>query len=161
MTGTLVVELARFLTAPVLSVDDVVARVGKVTADPGVPMAMILRPHLPGVRAAKLWRYPDTGLPYLLRIEPASDEVPTVRDIAANAGPYDRSAAGREKPPEVIFRVPVHGERWSVTTIAEHARGVDVTDNAAVASVTFRRDSTGPRGHAGDWARASSSKGSP
>jgi hypothetical protein len=148
MTGTLMVDLARFLTEPDLDIERVIAHVGTVRADPGVPMPIELRPRLPGVRAAKLWRYPDTGLPYLLRIEPSSDEIPTVGDLAAHAGPYDRSAAGREKPPEVIFRVPVRGERWSVTTIAEHARDIDDADDAPVVSVTFRRDSTGAYKHA-------------
>jgi hypothetical protein len=143
MTTELLQELGAFLARDPLSVQDVIERIGPAIADPGVPMAIELRPGIPGIGSAKLWRYPETGLPYLLRLEPSAGHPLAVCDVAARLGPYDRSLRSREAPPEIVFGRAIRGDRWSVKLLAEYSAGTLPLEEAPLISFSLRRDPIG------------------
>ena len=149
MTTEFLQELGAFFARDPLSVQDVIERIGSASADPGIPMAIELRPRIPGIGAAKLWRYPETGSPYLLRLELAAGEPLVVRNVAARFGPYDRSATGPETIPAIVFRRAIGGDRWSVKVLAEYSAGTLPLDDAALISVSLRRDLIGSCREAG------------
>jgi hypothetical protein len=133
-------DLADLLTHEPLGVDDVVARVGPVVRDPGAPMAIELGPTLPGIGAARLARYPDSGEPYMLDLVLDRNARLTVATLKALFGEYDRALTDRLRPPELLFHLPAGTARWRVVLIAQLAPGAGSLDAAPVSVVAFRRD---------------------
>lgn len=140
----LIRELVLFLSRDTLTVEDVAARVGSVARDPGVPMPLELRPVMAGVRSARLSRYPDSGLPYVLTLEPAPDARPTAAALKAALGDYRRAHTGRSRPIEVMFYPPAAGAHWTVVVIAELLPEGDSLDEASVTTLALRRDPPSP-----------------
>lgn len=134
----LVQELVRFLSQNPLSVEDIAAFVGPVTHDPGVPLPIELQPVLTGVRSARLARYPDSGLPYLLTLEFATESQPTLAGLRAVLGDYRRALTGRGMPPELVFFPHVEGKHWQIAVITRLSTH-DV-EAAPITSLSFRRD---------------------
>ena len=134
----LIRELHEFLSRDPLSIEDVIARVGTVTNDPGGLMAIELQPALPGVREASLSRDPDNGLPYLLTIEP--DARLTVFELQAALGDYKRMRTHRGQPPEIIFNPPASGSGWKVAILATLQSVSEPLDEQQVISLSFRRE---------------------
>jgi hypothetical protein len=136
----LIRELVLFLSSDPLTVDEVTARVGGVVHDPGVPMPIELRPALAGVRSAQLARYPDSGLPYVLTLEPAMDSRPSAGALKAVLGTYKRALTGRGMPAELVFPHAGNASRWRVVVIVTVDKGGDEMDSARITSIAFRRD---------------------
>ena len=134
----LIRELHQFLSTDPLSIEDVIARVGPVTNDPGGLMPIELQPVLAGVREASLARDPDNGLPYLLTIEP--DEALTTSDLQAAFGDYKRMRTDRGQPPDIIFNPPAGGSTWRVALLATLQSASEPLDEQQVSSLTFRRE---------------------
>jgi hypothetical protein len=135
----LVRQLIDFLSQEPLNVDDVVARVGPIIDDPGIPMRIDLKPALPGVRVAQLSRFPDSGLPYLLAIEPEPGAAPTPAELERVLGPPRRARTHRGMPPELIFYPPAVAPHWKIAVLAQ-VESPDDLKNAPVTSIAFRRD---------------------
>lgn len=133
----LIRELHQFLSTDSLSVEDVIARVGPVTNDPGGLMPVELQPVLVGVREANLARDPDNGLPYLLTIEP--DARLTTADLKAAFGDYKRLRTDRGQPPDIIFNPPASGA-WRVALLATLQTASEPLDEQQVSSLSFRRE---------------------
>lgn len=140
----LIRDLISFLSQDTLTVEDVVARIGPVTNDPGIPMSLEMRPTLVGVRSARLARYPDSGVPYLLTLEFAPDARPTVAELKATFGDYHRARTGRGRPISVIFYPPAIGTHWQVALIAELLSKGDDLDPVPVTTLALRRDPLDP-----------------
>ena len=134
----LIRELHLFLSRDPLSIEDVIARVGPVTNDPGGLMPIELQPVLPGVREANLARNPDNGLPYLLTIEPEARL--TTSDLQAVFGDYKRMRTDRGQPPEIIFIPPASGSAWKVALLATLQTASEPLDEQQVSSLSFRRE---------------------
>jgi hypothetical protein len=134
----LIRELHQFLSTDSLSVEDVIARVGPVTNDPGGLMPVELQPVLVGVREASLARDPDNGLPYLLTIEP--DARLTTADLQAAFGDYKRLRTDRGQPPDIIFNPPASGSAWRVALLATLQTASEPLDEQQVSSLSFRRE---------------------
>ncbi len=137
----LIQDIVRFLSQDRLTVEDVAARVGSVAHDPGELLPIELCPVIDGVRSASLARYPDSGLPYLLEIEPAPDVQPTVEALKSVFGDYHRALTDRGRPAEILFYPLLTGARWNVVIIAELAPGDGEIEDASVARIALRRDS--------------------
>ena len=134
-------ELIRLLSQDPLSVADVIARVGPVVDDPGIPQTAALEPaSLRGVRAARLGRYPDTGLPYTLALELADDAQPTAAALRAAFGDYKRARTDRGHPAQLLFYPPAQAPRWQVALLADLAPTDGSLDDARVTRLTLRRD---------------------
>ena len=140
-------HLCRLLARDDLTVEDVVRAVGSVVRDPGVPMPMILQPSVPGVRAASLGRYPETGLPYLLVLEFERSAQPTVAELAAAFGRYQRTYSDRGMPIPLLFEPVADASAWTVALIADLPSGTGALDAAKAERVALRRDPvTAPSG---------------
>ena len=133
-------ELILFLSQNTLTVEDVVARVGSVAHDPGIPMPLELRSVLAGVPSVHLSRYPDSGVPYILTLEFAPDVRPTVAALKAAFGDYHRALTDRGRPGEIMFYPPPPGTHWQVVVIANLVQGNSVLDDAFVTTLALRRD---------------------
>jgi hypothetical protein len=142
----LVQDLMRFLAQDPLGVDDVTARVGSVTRDPGVLMPIELWPAVAGVRSARLARYPDSGLPYVLTLTLASapDARPTLAALKAVLGDYRRARTDFGMPREFIFYPPAEGPHWQVVVIVQIESVNDEIEAAPITSIAFRRDPVTP-----------------
>lgn len=140
----LIQELVRFLSQDLLSVEDVIGRVGPVVDDPGDPMPIELRPVLTGVRAAYLNRYPDNGLPYALTIELAPDAQLTSAELQHAFGDYKQLRTDRGQPPEIIFYPSAVGSQWKVAVIADLQSAAAALDDQPVTSLSLRRDPVSP-----------------
>jgi hypothetical protein len=139
-------DLHRFLSQDPLTIADIATRVGPITSDPGVPMEIQLSPVIPGVSAARLARYPDSGLPFTLTLEPTPDARPTAAALRGTFGEGRRGLTDRGRPPELQFDPPAAGPRWHVVVIAEldglgGAAGIDA---ARAIRIVFRRDPVSP-----------------
>jgi hypothetical protein len=139
----LILDLVRFLSADDLAVADVAGRVGPVVEDPGGLIPIELRPILPGVRAARLARYPDSGLPYVIELELAPDARPAAAALKPILGDYDQARTDRGMPREILFYPPAQGTRWRVAVIAQVESNGDL-ENAPITSIAFRRDPVTP-----------------
>ena len=137
-------QLVRFLSQDPLSFADVAARIGPVVSDPGIPQQAELKPSLPGVRAAHLGRYPDTGLPYLLVLDLAEGTRPTAATLRATFGDYKRARTDRGQPAQLLFYPPAEGKTWHVALIADLASVPPSLDDAQVTRVSLRRDPASP-----------------
>lgn len=138
--SALVLDLIDLLSREPLGVDDIVARVGPVVQDSGNPMPIELQPNLPGIRAARLGRYPDSGLPYLLNFTLDTDARPTVETLKGLFGDYDRALTDRGHPRTLVFHPPAGTTPWRVVLIAQLASSTDNLDAASVSEIAFRRD---------------------
>jgi hypothetical protein len=136
----LIRELALFLSRDRLTVDAVTAWVGRVVRDPGIPMPIELQTTLPGVRSAKLGRYPDSGLPYVLTLEPAQDSRPSVGALKAALGNYRQARTSLGAPAVLVFPAASTGRRWEVAVIATVDKGAKDLDSTRVRALTLRRD---------------------
>ncbi len=139
-----ILDMIRFLAQDPLLVADVAARVGPVVEDPGGLMPIELRPILPGVRSARLARYPDSGLPYALELDLAPDARPTPAALKPMLGDYDQARTDRGLPREILFYPPAEGSRWRVAAIARLEATGGELENAPIASIAFRRDPVTP-----------------
>jgi hypothetical protein len=139
----LIRELRELLTHDALDVAQVVAWVGAVTADPGVPMPIELAPRSPLLSAASLGRYPSTGLPYLLTLEPRADLRPRLGALRAAFGPCHAAPTGRGMPFEYVFAPAGAGGAWTVTLVASVARD-DNGGDGLVSSIALGRDPAAP-----------------
>jgi len=137
----LIREMIRFLSQEPLLTEDVAARVGSVTDDPGGLASIIIRPDLAGVEAARLMRDPDSGLPFALKLEFAPAARPAVKDLKEAFGDYDRALTDRGRPAEIFFYPPAAGTRWKVVLVAALAPGAGTIDESSAAGITLRRDS--------------------
>ena len=137
------IELLRalilLLTQDALSADDVVARIGSVASDPGVPMPIKIHPRQ-GLRSASLARYADTATPYLLCLEPEVAWRPTVAELTRAFGDSRRARNDRGRPVELLFYPPSPAPKWSVVLIAELVTDGHEPEEATVANLTLRRD---------------------
>lgn len=136
----LIRELHEFLSRDQLSIEDVIARVGAVTNDPGGLMPVELQPSLPGVREASLARNPDNGLPYLLTIELAPDANLTTAELQQAFGDYKRMRTHRGQPPEIFFNPPATGTAWKVAILATLQSASEPLEDQQVSSLSFRRE---------------------
>ena len=136
----LVRDFVRFLSSDRLTVDRIVERIGRVEHDPGIPMSIEMNPAVPGVRSAQLVRYPDSGVPYVLKLEPEMEWRPTVGDLKAVLGDFDRALTGRGMPAQLLFQRSQDGTRWKVVVIVTVEPSVGEMDSARVAKIAFRRD---------------------
>ncbi len=137
-----VLALIRLLSGEI-GVAEVVARIGPVETDSGWPIPMELRPTALELRAARLARYPDTGLPYALTIEPADGAKPTVAELQAALGDYQQTRTDRGMAPEVVFAPPASGPRWRVAVLARLEPGAGDFESCNVSRIVFRRDLAG------------------
>jgi hypothetical protein len=136
----LVQELVRFMSQDSLGIEDVAARIGSIVDDPGIPMPIELRSTLSDIRLAQLSRYPDSGLPYVLTLQPVSDIHLTLTALKAVLGDYKRAATDRGVPPKVLFYPLTKGSHWSVVVIVELESVPDGLETSEVTSMAFRRD---------------------
>ena len=134
-----ILDLIQFLSQDPLSVAEIVARVGPVADDAGLS-SVELRAILPGVRAARLARYPDSDLPYALELELTPDARPTVAALKPLLGDYEEMRTDRGVPREIWFHPPAKGPRWRVAAIAELETGGGELEDVPIASIAFRRD---------------------
>jgi hypothetical protein len=124
-----------------LAVDDVVAEIGSVLHDPGVPMPIVLRTARAGIRAASLSRYPDSGAPYTLALEFTPEARPTLADLALAFGEYHRVQRDRGLPVTVLFQQPSEApSSWRVTLVAEVLAPAGDLQAGTVTSIILRRD---------------------
>jgi hypothetical protein len=131
-------ELVGFLSREPLTVADVVAKIGPIRRDPGVPLDIELAPSVPGVRAARLSRYPDTGKPYLLELDLASP-IP-VAALRTVFGEPRQARTDRGLPRAVIFSPPGTEPHWTVAVIAEIPAGTTPIEGESAKTVALRRD---------------------
>jgi hypothetical protein len=103
-------------------------------------MSIELRPRIPGVHSARLSRYPDSGSPYVLELEPAPEARPTLASLKAAFGDYRRAPTHRGMPPEVLFSPQGTGSQWRIVVIAQLASATDSLDTASVTRIALRRD---------------------
>ena len=136
----LVLDLVLFLSKDRLTVEEVTARLGSIAHDPGVPMPLQLRPTLPGVRSAVLSRYPDSGIPYALTLEPATDSRPTVGALKDVLGSYKRARSTPEMHVDLIFPLTRVGSTWRIVVIVTVDRTAGEMDLARTTAIGFRRD---------------------
>jgi hypothetical protein len=132
-------ELIGFLTRDGITVEDVVARVGPVIEDPGIPLEMQLSPQLPGVATAALARYPDSGLPYLLKLTPSPGTPLTLGVLRHRFGDYKVAYGRHGLPPAALFYLEP-GPRWRIVLMAETSPGSAPNEDSLVAEITLRRD---------------------
>jgi len=140
VTPQLLVSLAEMLSADPLTTDDVSSRIGPVVEDPGAPLPIVFRPTMAGVSDARLWRYPESGLPYVLKVEPSANHAPTVSDLETALGTSERVLTHRGRPDEVVFDPISRGTKWTVTAIAELESSHAAVATARVTSIRLRRD---------------------
>ncbi len=139
----LVTELVAFLSQDALTIEDVAGFVGPVADDPGVPLPAELDPVLPGVRAARVARYPDSGAPFVLTIEPDAASPTTPRALRPILGDFARALTRREMPTQVVF-APSAGARWAIVVSARLASRAGDLDDVPITSIAFRRDPVTP-----------------
>lgn len=134
----LLVELTDFLHRDGVTVDDIVARVGRVTEDEGKPLPVRLAPSLPGVTAASIGRDAD-GAPYELTIVPAIEARPTLGALAARFGSYQRVPSDRGRPRRVELTAAT-APPLRVAILADLAPDADVVDSAQVVKLHLLRE---------------------
>jgi len=136
----LVQELVSLLSQDSLTTDEVKARIGSVVRDPGIPLPIELLPSAASVSSARLICDPESGLPYLVTLEPSPGVVITPKALRAIFGDYNRTLTDLEMPPEVVFGPTREGKRWQVVLIAKLELTACVIESARVTSIALRRD---------------------
>jgi hypothetical protein len=141
VTGTteLIGGLVELMARDGLSVDDVVARVGPVSADPGHPVPLRLTATMPDVTSATLARDPDAGGPASLELRLAPSAGLRLGSLRELLGDHTEARSDREMPRRFVFPPSPTETGWHVTVIADVPRGAAL-ETAPVSSVTFRRD---------------------
>ncbi len=120
-----------------VSLEEIAAKLGAVTSDPGAPMAAELTPRDPLIRKAEVGRYPDGGKPYTVELELAAP-VP-VAELTAAFGAYRQSRTDRGMPREIVF--PPAGEGpWRIVLIAQLPGGMSPIEAGETSHVVLRRD---------------------
>jgi hypothetical protein len=128
-------DLARFISQDTLTTDDVVRRLGAVTADHGAGGSLELASRDPRFSRVQLWRDP-AGVPILLDVELAPASRLQLAELRAAFG------AGKAVTPsaigaahEVVFYAIVRGARFDASLVAR-------TDSARelATAIVFRRD---------------------
>ena len=135
-----IVDMIRFLAQDPLSVAQVAGRVGSVAEDAGGLLPIELRPMIPGVRAARLARYPDSGLPYTLELDLAPDARLTVAVLKPLLGDYEETHTDRGMPREIFFHPATKGSHWRVAAVAQLESGGANLEDVPITSIAFRRD---------------------
>jgi hypothetical protein len=131
-------ELVRFLSREPLTVADVAAKIGPIRHAPEVPFDIELAPSVPGVRGARLSRYPDTGKPYLLELE--LDSPIPVTSLQAAFGAPRQACTDRGLPRTVIFYPPGTEPHWTVAVMADVPTGTSAIEDESAGTVALRRD---------------------
>jgi hypothetical protein len=140
MTTTgLIGDLVQLMARDGLRVEDVVASVGPVSADPGHPVPLRLRATMTGVASATLARDPDDGGPASLELGLAPSAGLRLASLRELLGDHTEAQTDRELPRRFVFPPPPTETGWHVTVMADIPRGASL-ETAAVSSVTFRRD---------------------
>jgi hypothetical protein len=139
-TTGLIRDIVNFLSRDSLTVEDVTARIGRVTNDPGGLIPIEVQPVLPGVHAARVARYPDSGLPYMLDLDLAPGARPTVAALKGLLGDYRRARTDWDQPRQLLFYPPAEGTRWGIVVIARLEPAADDVADGRIASISFRRD---------------------
>ncbi len=137
-------EIIRFLADDALTIEAIAARLGPVARDPGGLMPLELQPRMPGVRAIKVARYPDSAVPYLVEIEPEEPARPALGSLRSELGEFHRLRTDIGRPVELAFRPRSEGTGWAVVVIARLATSDEPLDTAPVMRITFRRDPLRP-----------------
>jgi hypothetical protein len=128
------------LAEDTVDVAGVVALVGRIIQDPGVPMSAEIAPNSPLFAAAKLGRYRESGLPFVLTLEPAADERPTLAALTAAFGRCKRVSSGRGMPAVCIIDVAASGPAWTIALIATLSDKDERDDRNFATSIALRRD---------------------
>lgn len=136
----LIQDLVRFLSQEGLSVEDVVARIGRVMHEPVELVPLELCPVIAGIRSARLALYPDSELPYMLKIEFEHDVQPGVGELKSVLGDYHQALTDRGRPIEILFYPPQAGAHWNIVVIAKLATDSSEIERSFLASVILRRD---------------------
>jgi len=134
----LIRELIILLSQDTLGVEDIAARIGPVIRNPGISMALEMQPAA-GMRSARLSRDPETGIPYVLTIEPEPDVRPAVAELKAAFGDYRRARTSFEQPATIVF-YPAMAGSWAVAVIVELEPSVDPVEDRSVERIRLRRD---------------------
>jgi hypothetical protein len=134
----LVTELVAFLRRDGLTIDDVAGRVGPIAAGT-LSNQIALQSRLTGVRAAELLAYPDSGLPYMLSLEPDEAARPTLAAMKSALGDYRRMRSHFGEPRQASFSTARVPGAWHVVVLAE-AEPTDDLESAPITRITFRRD---------------------
>jgi hypothetical protein len=138
---TMLRELAQLLVRENLSVADVMTRVGTVTSEPCDLMVPItLHPSLPGIRKAKVARYPDSGLPYFLSLEFAADAMPTVTEFVAAFGAWKVLRHDLGAPVPLCFDHVSGGSTWTIALIADLPPATVPMDATPIPRCVLRRE---------------------
>jgi len=139
----LIRQLVQLLSRDI-SVPDVINEVGSVRNDPGGLLPIELEPTVPGVRSVSLSRDIDSGMPYVLTIEPTSETSLTPNELEQVFGSFKRLRTDRGQPPEIIFYPPKTESPWHVVIVATLESVVEPLNEQQVTSVSLRRDLTEP-----------------
>jgi len=139
----LIRQLVQLLSRDI-SVPDVINEVGSVWNDPGGLLPIELEPTVPGVRSVSLSRDIDSGMPYVLTIEPTSETSLTPNELEQVFGSFKRLRTDRGQPPEIIFYPPKTESPWHVVIVATLESVVEPLNEQQVTSVSLRRDLTEP-----------------
>ena len=140
MSTSVVAQLVNFLAQDPLTIEDVASYVGSTRNDPGAPLAIELIPTIAGVQTARMWRYPDNGLTYLLELEFADDAAPRLSELRTLMGNYKRLRSDIGMPARVVFHPSAAGSRWAIAVIAELSPDTGAIGDQTVTRLAFRRD---------------------
>ena len=133
-------QVFQLLGGPKLAVGDVVKLLGPIDTDPGIPVSIRLRPASPDLKSASLSRYPESGVPYLITLEPVPNARPTLHDLQEIFGEYRRGLGSARKIVEFIFYPHVPGAPWQIAVIARLGGPSANFDAEPVRTISFRRD---------------------
>jgi hypothetical protein len=136
----LIREMTGFLSREPLTVEDVIARVGPVTEDPGGSIPIRIRPDIAGIDLARLMRDPASGLPDALQFDFAPDARPKVKALREAFGDYERILTHRDRPSEIMFHPTATGTPRNVVVVARLSADDGTIDEASAASITFLRN---------------------
>lgn len=121
----------------------VVAQVGSMIRDPGVPMPIAIAPIAPVFATAALARDPESGLPFMLRLEPLPDRRPTLAALVAAFGPAVPALTHRGRPPVGVIARAEAGSAWAVALIATLSHNGSPDDRTFATTIELRRDRLG------------------
>jgi hypothetical protein len=136
----LIHEFVTFLSQANLSASEVISRIGSVEYDPGPPLPVKLQTNIAGISDASLFLYPDTGLPYVLKLRLASRVKLNLGILKKEFHIFERAVSSPETTPKLIFYPNVQNSECKVVLIAELESMTSKIDNAGVISISFRRD---------------------
>lgn len=120
-----------------LSFDEIVARLGTLTEDPGPPLPARLASADPAFRQISVARDPDTGKPYTVDLVLAAPLA--VTSLAEAFGAYRQARTDRGRPRQLLF-APTGPGPWKIVIIAEIPSGASPLDEAETTRLILRRD---------------------